>query len=492
MVILTVDEGKSLLFGTLNITGNDNLSNEAIRELLTKVTRERHGLKTDAAEVPYVGGDVREGIRAIHHIYELLGYSDALVELAGTEIDNESGTVDVNVTVKEGTLVKVGDLELPTAITSEVEKVYSEVRIEFADKPYTSAVSANLADRIATAAREAGYFDAVVEVDAQSPKPVNSDSGDSYDAVDLSITAAWGELYTLGDIKVSGTEKIKDGVIDKRFKHLLSEPFSPTRTNKAVEDLLETGAFDALSTTPVPNEDGTISLDVAIEEAKRRRLAVYGGFSTYEGPILGLEYRNSNFLSRLHSFEANVEYNNRGIRGEVEHTNPWLFNSDWASQFSLYSRTQNHEGYEILDFGAHYGLYRKFGKNRNQQILLLVKPEYSEITDFDIEEQFLGPKDYFLTRLGIIYSYGRKKDRIAGKKGFFADVILSGTSPSIGSDVGFGRAAIRASYLLPIGKTKLRLGARAGIIKPTDDEDLPIDLRFFTGWAAFRPELPRA
>ena len=47
--------------------------------------------------------------------------------------------------------------------------------------------------------------------------------------------------------------------------------------------------------------------------------------------------------------------------------------------------------------------------------------------------------------------------------------------------MGFSQGIIRASYFLPIGKTKLRLGARAGIINPAEDEDLPIDLRFFTG-----------
>ena len=51
---------------------------------------------------------------------------------------------------------------------------------------------------------------------------------------------------------------------------------------------------------------------------------------------------------------------------------------------------------------------------------------------------------------------------------------------TIDSEPAFTRSIVRFSYYLPLGKSMLAFGARAGYIAPILD-DLPIDVRFFNG-----------
>ena len=481
-VLLTVDEGGKLFFGDLTVIGNRHLSDAAVRELLTKITRERLGYRTDAPKIPYVAEDVEEGAKGVRHFYTLLGYTDVEVELVSADQPPGSDSMDVTLKVTEGTVSRVGELTFPPAINPQIETVYAEIETEFAEKPFTEAVSANLADRITTAANEAGYFDAAVTVDPSKPRSGStSPDGEPQRFVDLNIRSDWGNLYTLATVDVTGIEKIREGVIDRRFEDLLGKPYSPTASSKAVEELLQTGAFTALSIEPSPQPDGTISLSVAVEEADRKRLGVYGGFGTYEGGIIGLEYRNSNYLRRLHKFEATAELNARGLRGDVEYSNPWIFNTDWELQLGASSLSQQNEGYTIWDTGLRFGVQKVFGPDEKHRVVLFIKPDYSTVTDFEIEEQFLGPTDYFTSVAGMVYSFGKKDESLTSTQGFSGDFILTGASSAIGSEVEFGRAAVRAVYILPFGKSTLRLGARAGIIKPFGDDQLPIDLRYFSG-----------
>ncbi|MEM7143612.1 MAG: BamA/TamA family outer membrane protein [Verrucomicrobiota bacterium] len=483
-VLLTVQEAKEVYVGEIVVRGNEHLSAGAIRELITQATRKRLGYSIGAKDIPFVEDDVRAGVEAIRHLYVLMGYAEVEVELVETIHRPETSRMDLSITVVEGLVQLVGEIDLPAPIAPQVEAVYPSLVPEFGGKPYTAAVSANLANRIMSAAQDAGYFDAEVEVDAAPPRrgPPGED-GDERLFVDLTVLPDWGERYTFAGVEVSGLEKVREGVVDRRFDPLIGEPYSPKAVNERVEMLLETGAFNGFTTEAIPQPDRTITLKVAVEEAKRHSLAPYLGYSNYEGPIIGLEYRNSNFLRRLQTLEIEGEFTGRGLSGDIEYTNPWLFDTDWQLKLGANAGTTDNEGYDVFNVGFRLGLRRDFGAEKRHRITLFAIPEYGDITDFEIEEQFLGPRDYVVSRAGVIYSYDSRDDPTNPRKGLIADFLISGAGSAIGSDVEFVRGTARAVYLQPVGRSTLRLAARAGIIDPSGDEELPIDIRFFSGGA---------
>ena len=488
-VILNVSEGREVFFGEVDVVGNENLSTEAIRELLTQATRKRLGYRLDASRIPYVADDVAEGIKAIDHLYALLGFADASVEMDPPVLDSETKSMNLRVRIGEGIPSRVGAILFPTAPVPEIEETFPGVREEFLGKPFTEAVRANLENKILDAAKNAGYLDAVVEIHPGKPHretlPSEGDepSASEVDVVDLAITAAWGSQFTLARVDVTGISRIDEGVIERRFTPLIGQTYSPEKVSEEVSSLLESGAFETLTMDPLPETEGTLALAIEVTESKQRTLGVYGGFGTYEGIIIGAEYRNTNFRQRLHTFDAALELNGRGLRGKMEFKDPRFFDSRWGFLIGLDARNQSNEGYDVFEAGFKIGLQRDFGRKERNRFTVFANPQHQEITEADIPDAFLGPQKYFVSQVGAMYSFDGRDDPVSARRGFAADLLVAGANSAIGSEVDFFKAAAKATYQLPIGATTLRLGARVGIIDPGDDEALPIDLRFFSGGA---------
>ena len=495
-VTLSVKEGREVRFGEVNVSGNEHLQTEAIRELLTQATRKRLGYRIDSTEIPYVASDVEEGIGAARHLYQLLGFASVEITLEDSNFNPESEAIDLSLVIDEGIQSQIGEIRFPTPPIELIGQAYPAIEQEFVDKPFTDAVRANLENRVLEEAKKAGFIEAEVKLTTGAPRlappePEEESSAEASESathvsevelVDLEIEVDWGPQFTLSRVDVTGIKKIADGVVERRFSPLVGEIYSPERANQELTSLLESGAFESITMEPLPQVDGTLALAIEATESMQRALGVYGGFGTYEGVIIGLEYRNTNFRHRLHTLQAALELNGRGLRGDIELADPRFLDSRWKFLIGLDSKNESHEGYDIFDVGFKIGFQREFGRLERHRITFFGNPRYQEITDADIPDEFLGPQDYVVSQLGFLYSFDGRDDPVSPRKGFAADLVLAGANDAIGSEVNFGKAALKTAYHLPIGATTLRLGARAGIIDSSDDE-LPIDLRFFSGGA---------
>ena len=85
--------------------------------------------------------------------------------------------------------------------------------------------------------------------------------------------------------------------------------------------------------------------------------------------------------------------------------------------------------------------------------------------------------------MGVSQTLDYRNNKALPTKGFIATTALDFAPNGIGA-VSFVRANARFSYYIQVTtKSSLALGARAGIISPLSDEQLPIDERFFNGGA---------
>ena len=105
------------------------------------------------------------------------------------------------------------------------------------------------------------------------------------------------------------------------------------------------------------------------------------------------------------------------------------------------------------------------------------------VTNVDINPAELGPTNYLVNSIGAAFTLDLRKTKnpIPG-----TGLVVKGTgeiaTSALGSSVSFLRGTIGVSYYIPIKKTLLAFGARAGIISPLTGE-IPIDERFFNGGA---------
>ncbi len=470
---LTVNEGTTQFVQNWAINGNEALSDEAVIELMADATRKR--LKLDEkAPVPLVHADLKKGRKRIIEFYTLLGFVD--IEADFDLADAPEGA-DVTLTIVEGREHLVGEIILPPAPTDKVAEQFETVREEFSGTKFNQDVAANLQSRILSAVVDAGYFEAVVNV-AQSSR----DEGEDQEIVALQVDVEWGQMANITKVNVTGNAKVTDSFFQHHFSGLVDQPLSPKRTNSSVEQLLQSGAFETVRTTVVKLDDGSFQLDVSVEEAYSRTLGIFGGFTNYDGPIAGFEFRNLNLFGTVRRVNAEVEFSKRGGRGSVEYLDPWFLGTDIEFRTGLFGQNRKEEGYQKWETGLNYDFTKRFGAKKEQSVSLFGKAAYTDVHDADIAPIFLGDTKYFSHFIGVSYTLDKRDRPQLPRKGYYARVSSSVASSAIGSEVDFFRATGRLGFYHPVGKHNFRLAARAGTIQPIGDTvDIPIDLRFFNG-----------
>jgi len=471
VIILTVFEGRDFNVGAISVSGNEALESDAVIELLTSATRKRVGADPEAT-IPYVKADIDAGQKRIEEFYILLGFGDVEVDI---QTDTTGSDADIAVVIVEGIAYKVGTITLPDPPDPEIAEGYKKVREDFSGKSYSAAIPANLESRVRELALDAGYYDA---------SATSTTAPDETGVVNVTVTADWGEIVRVSGVAVKGNEKVKNEFFDRHFGDLIDAPYSPDKTNKQVEELLQTGAFETVRTDIVEQPDGSFLLDVDVEEGYSRTLGVYIGFNNYDGGLGGFEFRNLNLLGSVRKIDAEVEFSKRGARGEVEFSDPWLLGTDTEFTAAIFAVNRSEEGYEKFQTGGRYGLSRKLGKREAIDLSIFGQAAYTDVHDADIAPIYLGDQTYFASTLGLSLTYDRRDNPQAPRSGFIAQASVSAASSAIGSEVEFLRTTGRLGYYIPVGEHTLRLAGRAGTIAPQGDTtSIPIDMRFFNGGA---------
>jgi outer membrane protein assembly factor BamA len=234
-----------------------------------------------------------------------------------------------------------------------------------------------------------------------------------------------------------------------------------------------------ITSTPLPTNEVELNLDV--EEANPREVGISGGYGTFDGPILGLRLGDRDLLGYGRPVFATFEFSERLLKGELTYTDPWFLETPNKLTLRIYTLHREWQGYNKDESGFRGELSRKLTPDLEVTGFLLTRQVH--INDVSINPADLGPTSYLVNSIGAAFTLDLRKSKnpIPG-----AGLLVKGTgelaTAALGSSVSFLRGTIGASYYLPINKTLLAFGARAGVISPLDGE-IPIDERFFNGGA---------
>lgn len=472
-IILLVKEGTPQMLGTLSVEGNSVLRDEAIFELLVSATRKRMK-DTTATTIPYVKEDIQKGQAQIVAFYHLMGYRNAKVKASTS---GKRGPAHIHLIVDEGQESVVGEVILPAAPNQKLQVELDKIRSEFQNAVFSAAIAGNLASRIREAAVEAGFYKAKIDVSEQVGGRIKN-----RDIVDLNVACDWGDVVALSSVRVKGNKKVKTTFFERHFAPLLDRPYAPGKAIETVNDLLQTGVFETVRTDIISQDDGSYILDIDVEESHTRSLGIYGGFTNYEGPIGGFEFKNLNLFGMVRKIDSSIEFSKRGARGEANYTDPWFLDTPIQFGGGIFALNRKEDGYEKMKTGGRYEFSRRFGSKKQNTVALFGEASYTDVHDADISPLYLGKTNYLAHQLGVSISRDKRDDPRRPRKGYIMQASLAAASSAIGSEIEYWKATGRLGYYFPFGANTLRLGARSGIISPFGGTaDIPIDLRYFNG-----------
>ena len=497
---LDITEGPRMTLGTVTFDGNTREPAEKLFEYVVGPTRERYS-KLEK-KLPFVAADIQEGTNLVHRFYVADGFLDAVVDPPRYTFRREINQVDVVIPIHEGQQYFFGSLSFSGQTVYDAETLRGQM-LDLLQQPYTDARVADIPRRLQAYFKARGYYDVKVAATGAPEEAVNG-------RVPVQITVAAGPVYHFDGVTVSGLNRLHPSYVIKRFSKLEGKTYSPDVLDDRFRTLMKTGLFNLLQIKPVPVDGHLLRLDVSAEEAKSKEFGFSVGYGTYEGGILGVQFRDRDLFGYGRPLTTSVEVSQRGYKGEILYEDPFFFDTDFAFKARLAALTFDFQGYSKFELGGRLELTRKITKHDEAGLVFAVR--HVEITSAGIKPVFLGDQNYLVNTLGFTNTFDPRESPLVAPRGFIISNTLDLASNAFGSQIEFIRGTIRTGYYLPFApklitpgvveyqsgtplqrwfrQSSIAFGARAGIIHslttsgPEEATAIPIDERFFNGGAS--------
>src|SRR5438552_17104982 len=122
---------------------------------------------------------------------------------------------------------------------------------------------------------------------------------------------------------------------------------------------MKTRLFNLLQIKPLPVDGHLLRLDISAEEAKSKEFGFSIGYGTYEGGIVGVQYRDRDLFGYGRPVTTSIEVSQRGYKGEILYEDPFCLDTDFAFKARLAAVTFDYDGYTKFELGGRLGLTPK-------------------------------------------------------------------------------------------------------------------------------------
>jgi outer membrane protein insertion porin family len=499
---LEINEGQLMTLGTITFEGNAHESTQKLFDFVVGPTRQRYSKLQ--RRLPFVAADVQEGAELVHRLYIAEGFLDAVVDQPRYSFEENANRVDVTIPIHEGRQYSFGDVRFRGNTIYGAAALRGQIE-DLVKQPFTDARVADIPRRLQSFYRTRGYYE--VKVEATPAEPSQAVNG----RIRVDVAVSPGQLYHFsGEVFVNGLTRLHPSFVRKRFSKLQGHTYSPEVLDERFRALMKTGLFNVLKIepTPIADEDALL-LNITAEEAKSKEVGLSLGYGTFEGGIVGAQFRERDLFGYGRPITTSVEISQRSYKGEFVYEDPFFFDTDLFFRDRAAAFTFEYDGYTKFEIGDRIELTKKITKQ--YELGLVFAARHVDITNASIADRFLGQKSYFIDSLGFTQTLDLRESPLVTPRGFLFNSTLDVAASPLGSDVQLIRGTGRVAYFLPFGpksltpgvvedqigpplqrwfqQSSLAFGARVGILHSLDhsgaDEEttLPIDERFFNGGA---------
>src|SRR5437867_2103461 len=496
---LDITEGPLMTLGKVIFDGNIKEPTDELFEYVVGPTRERYSKLQK--NLPFVAADMEEGANLVHRLYVAEGFLDSVVDPPRYVFHEQSNQVDVVIPIHEGRQYFFGITSFSGRTIYDSETLRGQMS-DLLQQPYTDARVADIPRRIEAYYKARGYYDVKVDATATPDEAVNGQ-------VPVNVVISAGPVYHFDGVTVNGLDRLHPSYVIKRFSRLEGKPYSPDVLDERFRTLMKTGLFNLLQIKPVPVDGHLLRLDISAEEAKSKEFGFSIGYGTYEGGIVGVQFRDRDLFGYGRPLTTSIEVSQRGYKGEILYEDPFFFDTDFAFKARLAAIRFDFDGYSKFDLGGRLELTRKITKYDEAGLSLSVR--HVKITDSEIKPEFLlgSSTNYLVNTIGLTNTLDFRESPLVTPRGFLIGNTVDLASNAFGSDIEFIRGTIRTGYYLPFGpkpltpgvvedkpgtplqrwfqQSSIAFGARAGIIHslrvsgPEEATAIPIDERFVNG-----------
>jgi outer membrane protein insertion porin family len=468
VAVLNVTEGGRETIGETTFTGTEAATPEEMREYLLSPTKERRGSLGKGA--PLVEMEIADGAGLVQRLLQSRGYLGATAG-APRYVRSPGKPTDIFLSINEGPRSLFGEIYINGELPPEAEPVRASVAA-LKGTPYSEVRVEEIRAKVESKCQAAGHFAAKVIAEA---KP-----GKAGGAVPVILAVTKGPVHLVR--RIEAAEAFSSGaqrIIEAGFRPAEGAVWSTSDLELMQRRVMDTGVFATMDIEPqsLSEREAELVLRISGTEGMRKTLAIYGGYETLKGPLLGLEWRHVNFADTGNTLRLRLGWEAGGPEASVRWINPAIFNSAYTSDTELSALTSSAYDYTHRSLKLRSALSRQYSRHLAASVYGAISADTASGGGLTPEE--LGPKSYSMTALGGTVSFDYRDSPINPRKGWFASAELETGI----ADVAYLKTALRLSYYRPITES-FRFAANwqaAAIAAPDGVSSLPIDMRLFNG-----------
>ncbi len=517
VVTMHVDRGLQYVTGTVRITGNANMSDDAVRETL--------GVRPG---VPYDQSLVSAGLARLRTSYLRLGYYQVSVkELDPEEVARTPNQVhvDVRIEVAEGPQARVGTIEL-AGVSPPRQAAVRRLMTTKPGAPYVRELLERDRAEIEAYYRNLGFESVQVGIPQAAPR-------ENAASLEVTVNVDEGPQILVGDIRIVGNRRVSEQAIKSEITLKEGQPFGEAARRESTRRLYQMGVFRQVSIDEEPRASGdTVAhVIVAVEELPATSIAYGGGLEGGRQPLktpdgafedrtffaprgffevgrrnLWGKNRSIDLFSRVAPRPATTTSENFGFleyRMSATYREPHAFESDTDVTVGLASEQAVRTGFNFFRRSATLQVLRRL----SNQVSVTGRYGLEHTRLRDVDPTIIGPADQVTVdrlfpqvRLSLISGgavWDRRDDPVDPAHGTLTSADLELAARGLGSQVGFAKVFLQTSAYHAVSSTprtilagRAELGLARGFERSTVDPatgvpvvttDLPISQRFFAG-----------
>ncbi|WP_183749515.1 autotransporter assembly complex family protein [Rhizobium sp. BK196] len=309
----------------------------------------------------------------------------------------------------------------------------------------------------------------------------------SKNTVDIVLAAEGGPVAPIGDVGVTGEERVKPEFIQRYSRLRKGEAYSPVALRKAGERLRALGVFSSVTIHEgdALASDGTLPMTIEVSEGKRRYLGIGGQYSTIDGFGVNGYWGHRNLFGGAESLRIEGAVSRLGEAsdlGDLDYsagilfTKPAFIHPSATLKAGIVAKTENPDAYNAKLVTASLGLSYEL----TDQDTISAAGEVS----FENDDDAFGNNNYLTFTLPITYDRDARDDKYNPTGGYHATLsakpgyeFMNGTVYSAfeGSISGYLGLGAEDGVVLA---GKLAAGT---LIGGGGVENIPATQRFFAG-----------
>ena len=333
IVYIDIDKKKKVKVHSVNITGNENISDFKAKWALKKTKEPKlYNLFKSKKFIREKYAEDKDNLLAK---YNEKGFRDAEI-IADSVVPNKKGKVDVYLTVKEGRKYYFRNITWTGNTIYSSEVLSKALGIKKGDVYNTKLLDERInidEDAVGNLYMDNGYLFFNLE-----PVEINIEG----DSVDMEMRIYEGRQAVINNVQINGNTTVYENVIRRELRTKPGDLFSKTNLQRSARELAATGQFDPekLDIKPVPHpEDGTVDIIYNLEQKRNDQVELsFGWGSTGITGSLGFKFTNFSIQNVFNkdsyhplpqgdgqtlaiNYTTNADYYNAA---SISFTEPWL------------------------------------------------------------------------------------------------------------------------------------------------------------------------